>query len=79
MTEQNDNNDFWTDELFFTSQDPLVRKTEEKHHPDTGKRVSIVQHGVAQAIGKLAVQEASGSKEDETKVLKTSKENFSKN
>lgn len=79
MNTNSENDDLWKDEIFFSSQDSLIRKTEEKHHPDTGKRVSIVQSAIAEAVGKQAVQEVSNGVEKETQILKASADNFSKN
>lgn len=79
MNTNSENDDLWKDEIFFSSQDSLIRKTEEKHHPDTGKRVSIVQSAVAEVVGKQAVQEAASGVEEETQILKANVDIFSKN
>lgn len=79
MDTNSENDDLWKDEIFFSSQDSLIRKTEEKHHPDTGKRISIVQSGVAEVVGKQAVQEAANGVEEETQVVKATADSFSKN
>lgn len=79
MEESTNDDDLWKDEIFFSSQDPLIRKTEEKHHPDTGKRISIVQSGIAEVVGKQAVQEAANGVEEETQIVKATADSFSKN
>ena len=33
---------FWQDELFFETQDELLRQQELRHHPDSGKQIPIV-------------------------------------
>lgn len=80
---QNDPEDniFPEDKLFYGSTDPLMREMEERRHPDTGKRISIVQGRVGDVISQAAVKEAaSGIPRGETENLPPpSAEKLSKN
>lgn len=69
--------EFWTDSLFFESQDPLIQATERKRHPDTGKRISIVQSNVFQVVSKLVVQEAFDGVQKDTRIVRSSNDVFS--
>ena len=74
-----DGGEFWIDEYFFESQDPLAREAEKKHHPDTGERVPIVVRRAADVVSKIAAREAAEKKQEETRIQYHPKGEFSKN
>lgn len=74
-----DENEFWTDEYFFKSQDPRARELEKKRHPDTGKRVPIVARRAADVVSKIAAREAAAQKQEETRIQYHPESEFSKN
>ncbi len=72
-----EDNEFWKDELFFESQDPLMRSLEQKRHPDTGKRITIVDGLVLETISKAIINEASKRVEVNTRILTSNTNIFS--